>query len=65
MNGLLIVLWFVCGIAGVHIAQAMDLAKHDMQPVPADVWCAILGPLALLSSICGAISIATTKKDKT
>lgn len=44
MNGFLIVLWFVFGIAGVYIGQLVNLAHNDLQPLPGDVWCVLLGP---------------------
>ena len=61
---LLVAGWFVCGIAGVWL----DNAIYKEQPVyrdvkPMAVWCAIIGPGILMVSLVMAVVVAVTQMD--
>lgn len=53
MSGLIVFVWFVCGIAGVHIGYAYDSARG----IPFDreasmwIWASFLGPILLLTGV--------------
>ena len=44
---LVIVLWFLCGLAGIHLAFAAARSRQDNFD-PVHIWLAILGPISLV-----------------
>lgn len=54
-----IIVWFVCGISGVHLEITIDPELPHWW-----VWTALAGPLSLLCAVGDAVEIATRKADK-
>ena len=44
---LVIVLWFLCGLAGIHLAFAAARSRQDNFD-PVHIWLAIMGPISLV-----------------
>jgi hypothetical protein len=44
---LVIVLWFLCGLAGIHLAFAAARSRQENFD-PVHIWLAILGPISLV-----------------
>ena len=54
-----IIVWFVCGIAGVRLGFALDWEDDDDL-----IWAALGGPATLTVAVLSAIEVATRKAGK-
>jgi hypothetical protein len=59
MSEVLIVIWFLCGIAAHHLIELLDIKEGTRNPNPAWVcWVSLFGPVILLMAILVAIDTA-------
>lgn len=59
---LVMVLWFVCGLAAIHLISEMHEVDPEVEYSRKLVWMALLGPCSLFSAILYAIVVALTKE---
>ena len=59
-----IIVWFLCGIAGVHLGRSLSDPHDALSDLPRLVWLVAFGPAILITAIFFAVLSATKKAGK-